>query len=133
MRSSDLSEHGFGYWSPFSRECERAVVAGLPKTPGVYALRFDLDYPRRVGASDILYIGSATNRRGLRGRIPQYFHPGPTQRTNKRILDKVSNSSGYCLAFAVTKSIPEAKMLEASLLEKYEVDHGELPPENLRH
>jgi hypothetical protein len=69
----------------------------------------------------------------LKGRILQYFHPGHAQRTNKRILDRVSNSSGCCLAFAVTKSIPEAKMLEASLLEKYEVDHGELPPENLRH
>src|SRR5208282_4723797 len=130
MKSSDLSQHGFGTWAPFSRLGERALLPTIPAKPGVYVLRRHKEYPRRVGTSDILYIGSATNQQGLKLRIRQYFHPGPTQRTNKRILALVGDCSDFDVSFVVTTSIPEAKILEAALLEAYEIQHGELPPQN---
>jgi excinuclease UvrABC nuclease subunit len=96
-------------------------------------MRCRRDYQRAVGSSDVLYVGSATNAQGLKTRLRQYFHPGPTQRTNKRIMALVADCTDFEVAFVETKSIPDAKMLEATILEKYERDHGELPPQNLRH
>lgn len=156
MKSSDLPERGFGTWLPFTRVGESALLSTLPEKFGVYVLRCNrCECPRRVGASDILYIGSATNKQGLQLRLRQYFHHGPTQWTNIRILARLddcqlvgtargrslcrraadlptSGGSDFAVTFMVTKSIPDAKMLEAALLEAYEIDHGELPPENLR-
>jgi hypothetical protein len=99
----------------------------------VYVIRRRQDYQRRVGESDILYVGSAVNQQGLKIRIRQYFHPGPTQRTNKRILALIADSAEFELAYVEAKSIPEAKTLEATILDNYERDHAELPPENKRH
>jgi excinuclease UvrABC nuclease subunit len=132
MRSTDLPQHGFGTWFAFNRKSEAPLVAALPLKPGVYAVRCCQDYQRRVGRSDIPYIGSAANDEGLRKRMYQYFHSGPTQRTNKRIFALVADCTDFEVSFTETKSNPEAKMLEAVLLETYEREHGELPPENKR-
>lgn len=131
MRSSQLV--GFGAWQQFNRSGERALMLSLPNRPGVYAIRYCKDYPRRIGSSDILYFGSATNQQGLKHRLRQYFHPGPTQRTNLRILAMVGDCFDYEVSVSQTDSAPEAKFLEARLLEQYESEHGELPPENKRH
>ena len=64
MRSSQLI--GFGAWQQFNRSGERALMLNLPNRPGVYAIRHCKDYPRRIGSSDILYFGSATNQQGLK-------------------------------------------------------------------
>jgi excinuclease UvrABC nuclease subunit len=133
MRSSDLWQSGFRTWLSFNRSGERSLISALPVKPGVYVVRFCRDYQRKMGSSDVLYVGSATNSQGLRKRLYQYFHPGPTQRTNKRILAIVADCPDFEIAFVETSSIPEAKMLEATLLERYEADLGELPPENKRH
>jgi len=69
----------------------------------------------------------------LKHRLRQYFHPGPTQRTNIRILNLVDGSSNFEVSVAPTDSIPDAKFLESMLLGAYEANHGELPPENKRH
>ncbi len=82
--------------------------------------------------SDILYIGCATYATGLRGRISQYFSPGPTQSTNKRILALVRNSPDYYISWVETETKGQAKSLEQDLLDRYIADHGERPPENLR-
>jgi hypothetical protein len=42
---------------------------------------------RLSGGSDILYIGASENKEGLKRRLQQYFNPGPTQRTNRRIKE----------------------------------------------
>ena len=131
MKSSELSKYGFGAWFLFSRKNESALIAALPTMPA-HALRCCREYMRRIGSSDILYFGCATNNQGLKNRLRQYFHPGPSQATNKRILAFVGDCADYELSFVVASSIPSAKMLEASLLEKYESDHGELPPQNKR-
>jgi len=132
MRSTDLAAHGFGTWTPFTKAGRKILLAGLPNNPGVYAIRCCRNSKRKLGSSDILYFGKGTNQKGLKNRIGQYFSPGPTQRTNLRLLALIGDSADYELAFAVTKSSPEAIMLEATLLELYETEHGELPPENKR-
>lgn len=133
MRSSELRQYGLTSWTLFNRAGEKALLALVPEHPGVYVLRCCRDYQLVKGSSDILYVGSATNAQGLKMRLRQYFHPGPSQRTNKRILAVVGECSDFEVAFVRTRSIPDAKMLEATILEVYERDHGELPPQNLRH
>jgi len=132
MMSSDLAGYGFGPWWPFSRLQERTLLATVPKAIGAYAIRRREPFQRVLGQSDLLYVGCATNAQGLNLRLRQYFHPGPTQRTNRRILEVIGTSGDFEVAVAVSESIAAARALEATLLERYERDHGELPPENRR-
>jgi excinuclease UvrABC nuclease subunit len=133
MNSVDLSAAGFSEWYTFSRATEKSLLRHAPSSPGAYVLRRRQSYPRRIGASDITYIGSAANADGLRGRLRQYFHPGPTQSTNKRILELCGESDQYEVAFTISDSRARAKAVEANLLEHYVAEHGELPPENRRY
>jgi hypothetical protein len=133
MRSTSLSRYGFVVWLPFNWEGERALLAALPLRPGVYALRRTVDYRLSVGTSDIVYIGSATSRGGLRKRLYQYFHPGSTERINGRILRRETSSTELQVSFSVAESEADAETLKASLLARYESEHGQLPPENRRH
>src|ERR1700675_2590557 len=82
MDSASLQDHGIGSWMAFACTTEREVLAGLPTSPGVYVILLGESEQRRRGTSDIAYVGRATNQNGLRGRVRQYFHPGPTQSTN---------------------------------------------------
>src|SRR2546426_6740882 len=82
MDSASLQYRGIGSWVAFACTTEREVLAGLPTSPGVYVMLLGELEQRRRGSSDIAYIGRATNQNGLRGRVRQYFHPGPTQSTN---------------------------------------------------
>ena len=74
---------GVSEWCPFSEES----VKSAPKQYGIYIFRMAQSkcFKRLKGESDILYIGSTEGEHGLRGRLQQYLHPGPTQWTNKRI------------------------------------------------
>jgi hypothetical protein len=85
MDSQDLENHGVTFWAPFTRPAEIKLLKNLPTAFGVYAILFPLPQARRRGESDIAYIGRAVNQNGVRGRIRQYFHPGPTQSTNLAI------------------------------------------------
>ena len=133
MRSTTLSQFGFVVWLPFNWTSERALLAAFPLRPGVYALRCRMDYQRTVGSSDIAYIGSATSHGGLRSRLYQYFHPGSTERTRGRMPPRVASSIDVEVSFVATDSNTDAETLKASLLERYESEHGQLPPENKRH
>jgi hypothetical protein len=48
----------------------------------------------------------------LKNRLRQYFHLGPTQRTNIRILHLVGDRCDFEVAVAPTGPIPDAKFLE---------------------
>jgi hypothetical protein len=103
-------------------------VRSAPKQYGIYIFRMARSkfFGRLKGESDILYIGSAESKHGLRGRLRQYLHPGPTQWTNKRIREmakKYAMEIGWCLC-------EEASNLELQLLHRYIDDHDELPPLN---
>jgi excinuclease UvrABC nuclease subunit len=123
---------GFSEWRVFNRQTKKELLRAAPKSVGVYAIRRDTSFSRIRGASDILYVGSAANQKGLHGRIGQYLSPGPTQWTNKRILALVAETTNYRISWLVTETIAKAKALEQELLELYLQEHGELPPQNLR-
>jgi len=114
----------FGSWVSFNSQNVREI----PQVIGVYVLRqADGKLVGRLrGESDILYIGSTTSQGGLRQRLMQYFHPGPTQWTNQRIssfLEKYTMDVAWCPS-------SEPINLEHDLLRKYLADHDELPPFN---
>lgn len=131
MDSTALKAYGISNWSAFSHLAERQLLAALPGSPGVYVILFPQPEPRRHGASDIAYIGRAGNQNGLRGRVRQYFHPGPTQSTNIAMRQRISIPGCVLqLGFAVTDTVATARRLESDLLLQFEKAHGELPPYN---
>jgi len=132
MNSSNLRQQGFTVWYPFCPSMEKRLIASLPSTPGVYVIRSKKLFGRLQGASDIAYIGRAANSNGLKGRIRQYFHPGPTQSTNKRILSLITENSDFELGFNRCLAVAETGLLEDRLLAGYYREHCELPPLNRR-
>ena len=130
MKSGYLSKRGFGAWRPFSRGAERILLNQLPTTPGVYSMRFTREESRLRGESDIAYVGKATNRNGLRGRIRQYFHPGWRQSTNLAMKDRLDRGLVLEFAYVATRGGSEAANLESELLLAFESEHGERPPFN---
>jgi excinuclease UvrABC nuclease subunit len=118
-------------WAAFTRVSERALLSSLPTLPGVYIVLLPEAEARRKGASDIAYIGCAANQRGLRGRVRQYYHPGPTQRTSLAMRQRLcAHDCRLHLGFVITDTPAAAKRLESDLLIQFERDHGELPPYN---
>lgn len=132
MYSIDLESEGFSSWYTFTTGNEHSLIAALPKAPGIYVIRSPQSFARTIGESDICYVGSAANSNGLKGRIRQYFHPGPTQSTNWRVLSFLKQSGNLELAFLVCSGIGEAKKMEKVILSKYISEHGELPLLNRR-
>lgn len=126
-----LEALGFKAWLQFSLIAEREVLKLLPQAPGVYAILLPENRPRLLGDSNIGYIGSAANQNGLRGRIRQYFHPGPTQSTNIAMKKRLSEPDcAFRIGFVMTAASADAKRLESDLLIQFESEHGELPPYN---
>lgn len=130
MGSDSLRASGFAAWLPFNSANSAAIVSRTPTAAGVYVIRCRTPFSRVSGVSDVLYVGSAGNRDGLRARLRQYFHPGPTQRTNQRLLNRCGASNDYEISYVVCDSQRAASELEASMLGRYLAEHGELPPEN---
>lgn len=131
MDSTVLKAQGFSQLHVLSRLAERQLLDALPTSPGVYLILLPQPEPRRIGASDIGYIGRAINQNGLRGRVRQYFHPGPTQSTNILIRRRLcALGCALRLGFEVTDTLAKARRLESDLLLQFEKDHGELPPYN---
>ncbi len=100
-------------------------------SPGVYIILLGGSEPRLRGNSDIAYIGKATNLKGLRGRVRQYFHPGPTQRTNKAMNQRLCGDACVLrIGFISADSAASARRLESDLLIQFEREHQQLPPYN---
>jgi len=117
-----------GLQSPLKVELLRKV----PSEFGVYVVRATDELKRIRGESDIVYIGSAGNQNGLRGGISQYFSPGPTQITNRRILALIGASADYEIGWLAVAAKSRAVGLEQELLERYFTDYGERSPQNLK-
>ena len=133
MTSADLGQSGFGGWTRFNTRSKANRLAALPAEKGVYCIRCrESAFTFPVGHSDILYIGSAANLNGLRGRCRQYLHPGPSQRTNQRILARCGESEDYEIGYVVTLSGDAAVAWERTLLNAFWRDHRSLPPENIK-
>ena len=124
MNSKQLRQKGFSQWFPFTGH----GVGKVPRQSGVYVLRKaqGVLFGRLRGESDILYIGSTQARGGLKQRLRQYLHPGPTQWTNLRIHElakKCEMEVGWC-------QCDEPRNIEHQLLQQYLQEHDELPPLN---
>ena len=132
MTTEDLKAKGFVSWSKFNSVRKAELLLRLPRKFGVYVIRANKPVKRARGESDIVYFGSACNQNGLRGRINQYFSPGPTQPTNKRIIALVGESDDYEIGWFQVPAKSDAVALEQRLLERYIADHGERPPQNLK-
>jgi hypothetical protein len=105
-------------------------MAALPTCFGVYAFVFPDQQVRRIGTSDIAYVGSAKNQGGLRRRIRMYFHPGYDNRTNIRMQQHMRENPALMIGCGDAGSKDRAKLLESDLLLRFEREHGELPPFN---
>lgn len=132
MYSAELGQFGFVQWVEFSRIGEKVLLQRVSEQFGTYVLRQPRPRERSRGESDILYIGSATNRGGLRMRLRQYFHPGSTQWTNKRVLAFLGERRDISVSWTIMNDVTSARGLEKRL-RLYESDHFELPPLNRRH
>jgi len=124
MNSEQLKQKGFFSWFPFTDH----GVGKAPKQSGVYALRKARGalFGRLRGESDILYIGSTEARGGLKQRLRQYLHPGPTQWTNLRIYQLAKKHEIEVGWY----SCNEPGNVEHQLLQQYLQEHDELPPLN---
>jgi len=115
---------GLSEWSAF----DKTVLGKVPAQKGVYVIR--LADARKIGRlqgeSDILYIGSNQSEGGLKQRFSHYFHPGPTQWTNRRVHDLMEKYSMEIAWFICKNPVN----LENSLLKQYVKDNDELPPMN---
>ena len=126
MNSKELDICGGKFSSCYP--LDEKIIRHVPKHPGVYVIRNSQGrcFGRLKGKSDILYIGSTQAKNGLRQRLQQYLHPGPTQWTNRRINQLVEK---YQMEVSWSLS-SEPRNFEHQLLKKYLNDHDELPPLN---
>lgn len=130
MNSATLSPLGFRSWHALNLSDERALLALLPASTGVYAIR--CSNPQRLnGPSDVVYFGKATNANGLKRRIRQYFHPGYGNSTSIRIRAEFSSCTDFELSW-IELPPEQAANMEALLIATYEKVHGSLPPWNNR-
>jgi hypothetical protein len=115
---------GFSDWHPF----DKRSIKSAPQQIGVYIIRKAEGqcFGRLRGESDILYIGSTKSEGGLKKRLQHYFHPGPTQWTNRRI-NELANKYRMEVAWCPCS---EPRNLEHELLKRYLKEHDELPPFN---
>jgi hypothetical protein len=65
MNSDALKHRGFGAWHPMNAASEKALNAKLPSQPGVCTIRC-CNPDRAMGPCDIMYIGKASDRGGLK-------------------------------------------------------------------
>lgn len=132
MNTQELETEGFRAWHKFNRRTKAELLDCAPLSFGAYIIRALAPVKRSRGESDIVYVGSACNQRGLRGRIEQFFSPGQEQLTNKRILELIGESDDYEVGWVQTRTTSEAVDFKQHLMGRYCADHGERPPENLR-
>lgn len=128
MKYSDLTSRGFGALVSFTASAEKTVLTSLPALLGVYVVVLPQCAACQRGESDIAYIGKSTNANGIRGRVRQYYHPGPTQSTNitmnARLLEQ---GCSLRLGFITASSKAVTQRLESDLLPEFESQHNQFP------
>ena len=127
MNGDELASSGISRWEEFSHGI---VVASVPAVPGVYAICAAVPFGRLFGSSDILYIGCTSN---LRSRIGSYRRDDGVlarRTTNQRLRDYLVEGRLDTVGWVERPDRRHARVLEEMLLERYEREHGELPPLN---
>ncbi len=101
-----------------------------PASEGVYAFRVagGLEIGRVVGASDIIYVGHGK----IQDRLTAHAKPDwENWNDSGWLICFISQARALEVAW-VEMPAGEASSLESALLEKYLLDHRELPPANRR-
>ena len=133
MNSKSLRGDGFGPWYEFSIPNEDKLLRSVPREKGVYVIKYKRSFGRFLGKSDIMYFGSSEEKkRGLRGRIRSFFHPGKTQETSQRINEWMKATNGLAISFITRCGRKKPRELETELRAEYAKKHGEFPPWNRR-
>ena len=131
MNSRQLGSRGFRGWYGLGQDDREELLKSVPRKKGVYAMKYQTQFGRFRGKSDLLYIGSSVEKkRGLRGRIASYFHPGKTQKTSQRIHDLLQDTPGVNISFLAAPKVKDPRKREKELRKEYQNEHGELPPWN---
>src|SRR5271165_6098435 len=124
MTSEYLS--GFSIWQDWSR----SVPENSPTRPGVYAFKLGKFFGRLKGQSDLLYIG-CTEKRSLRRRLRDHLSESAEQRSVGYRLGLIRREHpDLKVAWLVCDTADRAKELEVRFLDRYDVEHFELPPLN---
>ena len=133
MNSKSLRSHGFRSWYEFSIRNEDRLLRSVPREKGVYVIKYERQFERFKGKSDIMYFGSSEDKKhGLRRRIRFFFHPGKTQTTSKRINEWMNTINGFEISFITRCKRKKPRTLETHLIAEYGKKHGEFPPWNRR-
>lgn len=124
MKSKDLQEMYEGTCFLFTKE----NMCKIPKQSGVYTIFHEKILTHIIGESDIVYIGKSDE--DLQKRLKEYFNPGPSQETNKKInrFLRIKGKKWILVIPVVNKA--EARDFENELLKKFRNDHLTLPPLN---
>ena len=111
--------------------------ADIAATPAVYALLHERPFGRLRGESAILYIGCTGELGGpsdcCRLRIYRYPNGSHAREICNRSQLLLDDGVTVSLRWMHQKSREDASALEAQLLQRYEAEHGELPPFNSRN
>jgi excinuclease UvrABC nuclease subunit len=122
MKSTQLSDSTtrFSEWYPFDKE----GIANAPQQKGVYVIRKAkgqlVDYIR--GKSDILYIGTTEEKKGLKGRLKRYFQPSAedTALRVQQYATKHQTEIAWCVC-------DRPYNFETDLNQQFQKDHDQLP------
>jgi excinuclease UvrABC nuclease subunit len=102
----------------------------VPERPGVYVIVLKNERICRFkGESDILYIGSAKGKGGLRNRFSHYRNPYKSQTTNIKINDFIKRKPNVTIFWKIIEN-EDPRKEEEKLLREYLKEHDELPPLN---
>lgn len=120
MNSESLEEYGFKGWYPLNK----ITVSDVPyKQSGVYAIKLKTALERKIGKSDILYVGSSDNlSRRIFGNHLGGVGGKTTQRIHKSLFEE-----GYLEKTEISWVITENRGMEKDLRFKYFQEHKELP------
>lgn len=128
MDSESLEEHGLKEWLGW----DLLTILDVPYKQGVYAIRLKSGTKKRkIGASDLLYIGESNNL--VRRIFGNYLGGigGGAGSTTERInilLQLGENFENTEIGWVVTENDQERESLERKLIERYKYEHGEKPP-----
>ena len=110
--------------------------ADISATPAVYVLLHERPFGRLRGESAILYIGCTGELGGpsdcCRLRIYRYPNGSHAREIRNRSQLLLDDGVTVSLRWMHQTSREDASALEAQLLQRYEAEHGELPPFNRR-
>ena len=106
----------------------------VPANIAIYAVCTEGEFPRLIGSTNVLYIGSTTLLGGLSVGARLYSYRYSPQSQPKDIRERVAavqaGGNKVTLKWLLVSSENEARAIESRLLSEYRKQHLEYPPFN---